>query len=364
MVRHIFYRLYYLNHYIHKDINVKLSGSQLLLIFAFATCVVSAACEPMTHPSTFTKTIWDEDGEVKGKEEVPSVKFGDGTVVNADVLNRGKTAYGTFCSSCHGMNGDGKGPSAPGLMPPPRNFAAMDQKLQFKFAGVRAGDLPTDDDLVRLVTNGLHGTAMLKWDVSDTRLREIVQYIKTFSNRWFSTDETKGTQIEISPDPYKPETKNDAIRVGKRAYHLKTEAGCAVCHPAYITETEYASILTDAGQAVETLRPNAAWSEPKYSDTYEVKITPPDFTWHEMRSIQKVDPAATGAELEKQRAGRRKDLYRAIAAGIGGTAMPTWKGQLPEEKLWGLVYYVESLLDITANPSARAELMNSIRKAR
>lgn len=343
---------------------MKLSGSQLLLTFAFAACVVSAACDPIAHPSTFTKTLWNEDGEVTGKEEVKSIKFGDGTVAKADVLNRGKTAYGTFCSSCHGINGDGKGPSSVGLLPPPRNFAAMDQKLQFKFTSVRAGDLPTDNDLVRTVTNGLHGTAMLRWDVSDQRLREIVQYIKTFSNRWFSPDETRGTPIEISPDPYKPETKNDAIRIGARAYHLKTEAGCSTCHPAYVTEKEYGAMLQDAGKPVEPLRPNAAWSEPKFSDTYDVKITPPDFTWHDLRSIHHVDPAATSAELEKQRETRRKDLYLAIAAGIGGTAMPTWKGQLPEEKLWGLVYYIESLLDLTAKPGERAELMNKIRGAK
>ena len=40
---------------------------------------------------------------------------------------------------------------------------------------------------------------------------------------------------------------------------------------------------------------------------------------------------------------RAGDLYRAIAAGLGGTAMPTWKGALPEDDLWALVHYVDQL---------------------
>ena len=44
-----------------------------------------------------------------------------------------------------------------------------------------------------------------------------------------------------------------------------------------------------------------------------MKILPPDFTFNELRG---------GDALA--------DIYRAIAAGIGGTAMPTWKNVLPD----------------------------------
>ena len=41
-----------------------------------------------------------------------------------------------------------------------------------------------------------------------------------------------------------------------------------------------------------------------------------------------------------------EDVYRCIAAGIGGTAMPTWRNVLPESDLWALVHYVRDLVGL------------------
>ena len=57
-----------------------------------------------------------------------------------------------------------------------------------------------------------------------------------------------------------------------------------------------------------------------------------------------------------------KDLYRVIASGIGGTAMPQWQGSLPESDIWALVYYVHSLMEMRTHMpeavAAREKLMN------
>lgn len=37
------------------------------------------------------------------------------------------------------------------------------------------------------------------------------------------------------------------------------------------------------------------------------------------------------------------DLYRILITGINGTPMPAYDGILPDEQLWGLVYYVNGL---------------------
>src|SRR5262249_1755064 len=67
-----------------------------------------------------------------------------------------------YPSPCPGEKGDGKAPSSYGLRPPPRDFT----KAIFKSARLRGGDdLPTDDDLFRVVRGGLHGTPMLPWDI-------------------------------------------------------------------------------------------------------------------------------------------------------------------------------------------------------
>ncbi len=60
-----------------------------------------------------------------------------------------------------------------------------------------------------------------------------------------------------------------------------------------------------------------------------LSILPPDFAHDALRTIEP-ETALT-------------DLYRIIAAGIGGANMPTWKGALPENELWALAHYVNSL---------------------
>ena len=70
---------------------------------------------------------------------------------------------------------------------------------------------------------------------------------------------------------------------------------------------------------------------------YGVKILPPDFTFNELRG---------GEALE--------DIYRAIASGIGGTAMPTWKNVLPDPDLWAMAHYVRSLVALRGTPEAAA----------
>jgi mono/diheme cytochrome c family protein len=41
-----------------------------------------------------------------------------------------------------------------------------------------------------------------------------------------------------------------------------------------------------------------------------------------------------------------------IAAGVGGTAMPSWGESLTDKQLWGLAYYVESLVQKRASAEA------------
>jgi mono/diheme cytochrome c family protein len=58
-----------------------------------------------------------------------------------------------------------------------------------------------------------------------------------------------------------------------------------------------------------------------------------------------------GAEYTPER--QREDLYRVIAAGVGGAAMPTWKGAIPEENLWALAYYVQTLVNLRDTSEGR-----------
>jgi len=290
------------------------AGTALLLLAALggAACAVKA-------PTRFTKTQ-----TLGGKK------------VSARRLNNGLEQYRTYCSACHGLEGDGKGPASLGLRPPPRNF----KQGQFKFAAVSSGQLPNDEDLLRIVQGGLHGTAMLPWnDVPERDLLDIIQFIKTLSPKW--ADKTPGEPIVPAPDPFGPERRAEAVARGMKVYHGMAQ--CLSCHPAYETQPTIEAASLELSKREATLRPDPYHSELKESD-YGTKLMPPDFTR---------DPLRSGDKLT--------DIYRTIASGIGGTAMPTWKGALADDDIWAMAYYVRSLVDLKGTPEADARKERLVR---
>jgi mono/diheme cytochrome c family protein len=238
-----------------------------------------------------------------------SMRLG-GVEVSAEKLNEGRHQYEFYCRSCHGPYGDGKGPLGLHQTPPARDLRVG----LMKYAAVPNGSLPRDEDIARVVKRGIPGTAMLPWEIGKQELDAVVQYVKTFAPRWKT--EAPGERITMGPDPWIGRAEEAAKR-GEGLYY--GQAGCVRCHPAYVPR---ARALELAGGAelragIET----AAMTDSAYGP-----ILATDFGR---------DPLRGGAEPA--------DIYRAIAAGIGGTAMPTWKGALPEADLWALVYYVQSL---------------------
>jgi mono/diheme cytochrome c family protein len=253
-----------------------------------------------------------------------------GRVVSAAQLDHGRDVYTHYCRPCHGDEGDGKGTAAPGLQPPPRDLRLG----VYKFGAVAAGQLPTDGDFVRIIRGGLHGTAMQAWDVPQAELDDLIQYVKAFSPRW--RNETAGEPIVPTPDPWAAGRVAEGIQRGKLVYHGLAQ--CAVaCHPAYATKPEiYAFTKELTKMEVREFRPNLYDPVAKDSD-YGTKLLAPDFTFTPPRS------GSTPA-----------DIYRSIASGIGGTAMPTWKNVLPEADLWALAHYVRSLVELRDTPAAHA----------
>lgn len=248
--------------------------------------------------------------------------------------DEGRAAYGRHCQGCHGTKGDGAGEAARFLDPKPRNFIEAD----FKFSSTRSGELPTDGDLVRSIKNGLRGSAMPTWNLlPDRTVDALVAYIKTFSPKWH--DLGPSAPVPVVEDPYRTNPdKSAAIARGEALYH--GFAGCWNCHPSYVPEPRLREHLASFGNdATEVLRadlPHAVGKENGRGDM----VYPPDFLRDFVR-------AGAGAE----------DIYRAVAAGITGTAMPTWvdsmdvPGASPgappvveRADLWAVSYYVQSLV--------------------
>lgn len=242
-----------------------------------------------------------------------------GVTVPARTLNRGAEGYMRSCRPCHGALGDGNGPQAVGMDPRPR-----DLRLGIvTFASVPAGSLWRDDDVIRIVRSGLAGTGMRAWkDIPDDELLAIVQFLKTLAPRF--RDEQPAEPIVPSSDPWRGREVDGAAR-GRVVYHGLGR--CQGCHPSYAPAAEVAQFARDAGVLLEP-RPDPGQPTETATD-FGIRLRATDFSDGPLRSVR---PAS-----------RADDLYRAIAAGLGGTAMPTWKGALPEADLWALVHYVDRL---------------------
>lgn len=283
----------------------------LLPLFLFA-CGIGYEYEPITQP----------------------MKLAGDVVIPAERLENGHEKYILYCRACHGEKGDGRGPAGIGLRPPPRDF----REPSFKFGGVEAGELPPDSELMRIAKGGLKGTAMLPWQIPDDDLKDVISYIKTFSTVW--TEDEAASPIEITEDPWQGKDQEGIAR-GKVVYHGLAQ--CLKCHPAYGTKQEIwdaTKEMTGEG-STSAFREGMYFPEAKYSEAYKHKLLPPDFLRHTVRSGN------------DQGVVTRRDLFRTIASGIGGTAMPTWKNVLPEPDLWAMTHYVRSLLALRGHPDAQ-----------
>jgi mono/diheme cytochrome c family protein len=264
--------------------------------------------------------------------------FAGNVYAPAKALNDGKSLYTEYCMPCHGVNGDGKGTSYKGLAVPPRNF-----KLGiYKFGQVVSGELPHDEDFYKILKNGLHGTAMLPWDLSQQQMFNVVQYIKTFAPaKWEGADKKLGESIVVNRDPYGEAHKDSAISRGKEVYHVVAQ--CWTCHRAYASHSEISEINQKInGKPMTDFDPEMYHVKLQGSD-HGWPTMPPEFTYDSVRSAKTVD-----------------DLYVRLNAGVGGTAMPSWKGTLQDDEIWAVAYYVKSLMDLKNTPD-RKKLLDSIK---
>jgi cytochrome c oxidase cbb3-type subunit 2 len=208
---------------------------------------------------------------------------------------RGAKAYGKYCVSCHGTQGDGRGPTAEWVDPRPRNFTSG----TFKFRSTASGELPTDADLARTIENGLNHTNMPHWRaLTPIERRDLVQFVKTFSAR-FAT-EPQGKPITI---PSAPAVTPALLAKGKEVWN---KVQCASCHG-------------DGGKGDGA-------SAPTLHDDWGQPITPRDFT---------SGPLKVG--------NRPEDLYRAFMTGLNGSPMPSFAESITPDEAWALVTYVRSL---------------------
>src|SRR5262245_54350928 len=84
------------------------------------------------------------------------------------------------CVHCHGITGDGMGPTAFFLKPYPRDY----RQGMYKFKSTTSNNPPTHEDLVRTLTEGVTGTAMPSFKLLPSKdIEALVEYVEYLSLR-------------------------------------------------------------------------------------------------------------------------------------------------------------------------------------
>lgn len=83
-----------------------------------------------------------------------------------------ETATPLACAQCHGNKGDGQGPAAMAMVPPPRNFTCAKTMKE----------LP-DGQLFWVIKNGSLGTGMMPFaGMTDDEIWKVIQYIRSLAH--------------------------------------------------------------------------------------------------------------------------------------------------------------------------------------
>ncbi len=237
-----------------------------------------------------------------------------GAQTHEEMVALGQQVYATYCVGCHGADGDGEGPGAAMLIVKPRDFTSG----IFKFRSTPNGALPTDADLLRIVTDGINRTAMPNFRlVPEVERRAVVVYVKTFFPKW--EERGAGAPLFLPAEPAFLGSPESIVR-GAELYEM---LDCGRCHGAG---------GQGDGPSATTLVPDS-WGNPQH---------PFNFTQGALKG---------GAAPV--------DVYRTFMTGLNGTAMPSYgdifadpDGEaIREGDAWNLVSYILSLR--TQEDSAR-----------
>ncbi|MBX9624202.1 MAG: c-type cytochrome, partial [Gemmataceae bacterium] len=271
-------------------------------------------------------------GEAFGTPAAPTVAA-DGAAdlgLTPDRLAEGGRLYRRHCLQCHGLSGDGRGPTGQWIVPHPRDF----RRGAFKFVSSGDGGKPRRADLGRTVRDGLKGTAMPAFALLPDDQRELMAgYVVYLSLRGevefrtlaavaagdeagdealadpagFARDRLTAAlvawrQAEAAPaSPTPPPDDPEAVRRGYELFTAEGVTDCRTCH-------------ADFGRK-PALRYEAWGTAARAKDLTEAGLKGGDSP---------------------------EDLYHRIRHGVQPVGMPAHPG-LTDSQIWDLVRFVRAL---------------------
>lgn len=312
----------------------------------------------------------------------PDVPFKEALIARAagpvasDIHGRKVGLYREHCMHCHGISGDGMGPTAAFLNPYPRDY----RMGIFKFKSTEGKQMPTDADLAKVLEEGIPGTSMPSFRMLPLADRQaLVEYVKYLAlrgqtelnmygtvNDFLTIDEAAGTakienldkstlsdmyapfagqwtadaQTIVVPESVPPagfEVDPKVVELGHKLYFDKSSANCQQCHGTSALGDGQLTGYDDWTKLVNEalLVADNEGNKDRATDVALIK----EFSLKPRHIIPR------NLRSGIYRGGRRPiDLYYRIMAGINGSGMPAHNTLLKtEEERWAIVAYVLSL---------------------
>jgi mono/diheme cytochrome c family protein len=302
---------------------------------------VAKALNPAKISAEGRQNLLQELTNLFGTPAQPTVGGVDDSVVTTlrlepERLAHGSRVYRQQCLHCHGLTGNGRGPTAPWINPHPRDFRLG--RFKFTSSSQDEGDRkPRREDLLRTLRMGIEGSAMPAFGIlPEDDLEAMVSYVTHLSLRGevetnvmmdLFIEDIKGDSASVAegvavylkkasgnwmaaeskaiiPGPYPnvdtPEKRKKSVQHGFALFNSKGEAGCIGCHLDYGRQYNYTY------------------------DAWGTITTPMNLT------------------LGVYRGGRRPlDLYYRVHSGINGSGMTAFGKALKPEDIWDLVNFMQ-----------------------
>jgi len=323
---------------------------------------------------------------VESLVDLYNLKMAAGPVGRDEVSQEPRGLYRRHCAHCHGVTGDGMGPTARFLKPYPRDY----RPGRYKFKLTKGTQKPSKADLMRTLREGIPGTAMPSFGVlPEDELVALVDYVVYLSLRGEVERELITALGRLEPnvillDPVEkskdPEGYRESTVIVKQSIEtvvgrwFRSVPAEIPAPPAWWHELNTDQLDYDSSMAIEVRQRGLAlfhgkggcvkchgatalgdgqlanydtWTEVMVDlkmRTMEEQLEPYWRSFHQYGALLPRPIRPRNLRQGVYRGGRRPiDLYHRISQGINGTPMPNQEQTLTSEEIWSLVFYVRSL---------------------
>ncbi|MCA9081202.1 MAG: c-type cytochrome [Planctomycetaceae bacterium] len=282
------------------------------------------------------------------------------------VLKDGRMLYAEHCQHCHGVSGDGAGPTAQYLNPRPRDYRLG----KFKFTTTKYEHRAQRGDLARVIEEGIPGTYMPSFKLLEPAESEaIVEYVmwlsmrgeleyvlttllKEYASEYVAQRVADGESYEAIRDKFLADIQSGGMSdtVQEQAGYI-AEAWAASQTPDALVEVKVKRIPSSPESIARgrqlfldaNIKCSQCHGEAGYGNGPQTYSMMPDADipglFDDWGNPIKPRNLHTGIF----RGGRRPyDLFCRIRASVKGTPM-TRLDALPDEDVWHLVNYVYSI---------------------